>query len=248
MVDRAKLRRKVFLDLLSAPSTVIPAVAGASALLVSWAADFGGGWLAFLGVAGLLAGAGSLATRLIYGVEQATQRAYREIEAQEVAQRENKLEQLYKRLKQDNDPRDETSLKELCVLYQQFKQDAGWAQRVGERSALEITNRVEKLYQGCIISLERSLELSEAAKKMSTSAGRRSLLDSREGLLEEVRQSVQQLAKTIDGVKALQVDQNSATNLAQIRQELDESLEVARRVEQRMQSLESELGRTELKE
>jgi hypothetical protein len=51
-----------------------------------------------------------------------------------------------------------------------------------------------------------------------------------------------QLAKTIDGVRLLAVQKEHDQDLSRIRRELDESLDVARRVEERMQSLEVELG------
>jgi methyl-accepting chemotaxis protein len=241
-MDRTKLRRKVILDLLSTPWTVVPTVAGASSLMVAWAAEVGGGWLTFAGIAGLLAGVGSLATQFIFNVEEATRRASEALAAEAQQEHEDKLDALDARLKKDKDHRDERSLQELRELYRRFRQDAAWASNLAQRSALEIGNKVEKLFQGCIISLERSLALAEAARKMNTSAGRQRLLDSREKLLDEVRQSIDQLAKTLDGVKSLAVDQHANDHLAQIRRELDESLEVARRVEQRMQSLEEELG------
>jgi hypothetical protein len=241
-MDRTKLRRKVILDLLSTPWTVVPTVAGASSLLVAWAAEIGGGWLTFAGVAGLLAGVGSLATQFIFNVEEATRRAAEAMEAEKRQEHEDKLDELHQRLKKDKDQRDEQSLEQLRKMYRQFQQDQAWASHLAQRSALEIGNKVEKLYQGCIISLERSLALAEAARKMNTSDGRRRLMDSREKLLAEVQQSIDQLAKVIDGVRALAMDQHADAHLAEVRRELDESLEVARRVEQRMQSLEEELG------
>ncbi len=78
---------------------------------------------------------------------------------------------------------------------------------------------------------------------MTTKDGRNSTLDARERLLEEVAQSIRQMAQTIDGVLAMGLQEQSAADLARIRQELDESLNVARRVEERMHSIEQELGR-----
>jgi hypothetical protein len=77
---------------------------------------------------------------------------------------------------------------------------------------------------------------------MRTKEARDAALGQRERLVEEIRQSVVQLARTIDGVRSLTVQKEHEHDLSRIRQELDESLDVARRVEERMQSLEVELG------
>jgi len=86
------------------------------------------------------------------------------------------------------------------------------------------------------------LELRDAAHGMRTADGQRSLFESRERLLEEINQSIRQLAGTLDNVKALALAQTPAHDLARLRQELTASLDVARKVEERMQSLEAELG------
>jgi methyl-accepting chemotaxis protein len=83
----------------------------------------------------------------------------------------------------------------------------------------------------------------ETAARMKTAEGRKTTLASRERMIDEIRASVEQLAHTIDGVQALAAEKRPDQDLAQIRRELDESLEVARRVEERMQSLEAELGK-----
>lgn len=241
-MDRRKLRRKVLLDLLSAPWTLVPSVVGASSLLGAWAADAGAGWLAFVGLSGLLAGVGSLATQWILQSDEIIRRAYEDLEADEMAQHERRLDLLHNRLLKDKDTRDEHSLQELRALYRSLRSDPQVLGRLSAQSAVEITSQVEKLYKGCILSLERTAEMVEAARKLNRSKAKTSLLESRETLLAEVFESIEQLAKTIEHVKELKVNSSSTADLARIRQELDESLAVARRVEQRMQSLEQELG------
>jgi hypothetical protein len=242
-MDPGQLKKRVLVDLLSHPLTFGPAVAGLSTLLVAWGGELGLGWAAFLGFSGVLASAGSLVTQWLLRADDLTRRAYESLEADAAAEKEKQLDNLYHRLRQDKDPRDEKLLKQLREVYQRFRGDTNWVGRLSQQSAIEITNKVEKLFSGCIMTLERSLDLAAAAGKMTTKDGRRTALDSRERLLEEVAQSIDQMAQTIDGVLAMGLQEQSAAELARIRQELDESLNVARRVEERMQSIEQELGR-----
>jgi hypothetical protein len=243
-MDPGQLKKRVLLDLLAHPLTFGPAVAGLSALLVAWGGEMGGGWLAFLGISGVLASGGSLITQWLLRADALTRRAYASLEAEEATEKEKQLDNLYRRLKQDKDPRDEKLLKQLREVHQRFRDDTAWVGRMSQQSVVEITNKVEKLFSGCIITLERSLDLVQAAAKMTTKEGRRTALDARERLLEEVAQSIHQMAHTVDGVLAMGLQEQSAADLARIRQELDESLNVARRVEERMQTMERELGRS----
>jgi hypothetical protein len=242
MHDRARFRRKVLMDLIAAPSTVIPAALGASSMLISLAADGNAAVWAFAGLSGLLASAGILATRWIYGADRIIQRAYESLNEQDRRAKDRELDELDRRLRTDKDPRPEKCLAELRAMYDGFQRDSAWSGGVGQRSAVEIANKVEKLFQACIISLRRSQDLWETATRMRTNEARDAALAQRERLVEEIRQSVVQLAKTIDGVRSLAVQKEHDHDLSRIRQELDESLDVARRVEERMQSLEVELG------
>lgn len=242
MIDRSRFRRKVLLDLVAAPSTLIPAALGASSLLVSLAADGNTALWAFAGIAGLLGSMGVLATRWIYGADAIMRRAHESLTRADQQAKDRELDELDRRLRTDKDPRPEACLADLRALRDGFQNDATWSAGVGPRSSQEIANKVEKLFQACIISLRRSHDLWETASRMRTADARQSALEQRERLVEEIRASVKQLAKTIDGVRAMSLQQKQDQDLSQVRQELDESLEVARRVEERMQSLEAELG------
>ena len=246
-MDPARLRKRVLLNLVSGPWTVLPAVAGLTALLAAWGAELGGGWVAFAGVTGLLASVGSLATQCIFRLDELTRQAFETLEAEALAEQQEKLDNLYRRLKKDEDPRDERLLKQLRSLYQTFQQDTGWVKRLDRRSAVEIASQVEKLFQACIISLERSLDMGQAASRMATSDGRRSAHQARDRLLGEVEQSLRQMAETIDGVQSLGLERDNGQELARIRRELDESLSVARRVEERMQEEFGGSGERELR-
>lgn len=241
-MNPGELKKRVLLKLLTHPLTFGPALAGLSTLVIAWGGEMTGGWLAFVGISGLLASAGSLVTHWLLRSDDLTRSAFESLQADAAAEREKNLDDLDDRLRQDKDPRDEKLLRQLRAIYQRFRDNTGWTTRIGQQSAVEITNKVEKLFSGCIITLQRSLDLAQAAGKMTTKDGRRTTLDARERLLEEVDRSLQQMAQTIDGVLAMGLEEQSTADLARIRQELDESLNVARRVEERMQTMEKELG------
>ncbi len=241
-MDTGKLQKRVLLSLLTHPLTFAPALAGVSALLVAWGGEMGTGMLAFLGISGVLASVGSLATQFLLRSDALTRQAFEALEAEAAQEKERKLDDLEQRLKQDKDPRDEKLLRQLREIYQRFRDDTTWVTRISQQSAVEITNKVEKLFSGCIITLERSLNLARAAGKMTTKDGRKTTVDARERLLAEVAQSIQQMAQAVDGVLAMGLHEQSTADLARIRQELDESLNVAKRVEERMQTMEQELG------
>lgn len=241
-MDPARFRRKVLVDLIASPWTLIPGAGGLSLLTISWGLDQGAGWLAFLGVAGLLTGVGTLATRWLFQHDAIAEDAFEAIQREAIDAQERQLDQLSERLAADHDPRDEQSLKYLRDLYDAFRKDTAWTKRLEGRSVLEINSQVENLFRACIVSFERSLELRDTAHGMRTADGQRSLFEARERLLEEINQSIRQLAGTLDNVKALALAQTPAHDLARLRQELTASLDVARKVEERMQTLEAELG------
>lgn len=241
-MDPAQFRRKVLVDLLASPWTLIPGAGGLSLLMLAWGMDQGTGMLGFLGVAGLLVGFGTLATRWLFQHDDIAREAFEDIQREAVGTQEKQLDDLARRLAADHDPRDEKSLQHLRDLYGAFRDDTAWTKRLEGRSVLEINGQVENLFRACIASFERSLELRDTALGMRTKEGQRSVFEARERLLEEINQSIRQLAGTLDNVKALALAQTPAHDLARLRQELTTSLDVAKKVEERMQTLESELG------
>jgi methyl-accepting chemotaxis protein len=74
---------------------------------------------------------------------------------------------------------------------------------------------------------------------MATAEARETVLRSRGELLEEVTRSVEQLGASIDQIQVSALAQGAgSSDLAKIRSELDVGLEVARRVQERMEDLD----------
>ena len=222
------VKRKVLLDLFASPLTLLPVVGGATALLASWA--FGGSPpLTFGGIAGMLGGIGMFASRIIFGLESLTNQAYEYVLQDQQDRQQAALQQLYSKLAEDRDPRTERLLAQLQSLYDQLKRDIddGTITTV----AHHVLDGVDNLFQVCVEYLDRSVHLWHTAERMKGQA-RDHVLQQREDLVLEVAKSCEHLEHTINQLHESATVRNKS-NLAALRAELDETLRVARRAEER---------------
>lgn len=232
------MRQRVWWQMLTDPSTSLPTLAGVASLFFAWNNDLGA--IAWYGGAACLAGgAGLLVLQRVLMRDEHTRRAIADLKAEDLAERERKLGNLHRRLKNNDDPRDEELLKRMRGLFRNFQQDHAWTSGLQPHTAADIAAQVEKLYSACILSLAHSHELLQRSNRLATPEARLAAQASREQVLAEVEQSVGQLEKTLGGVQTLRLQAGGDNNLARLRRELDASLDVARRVEDR---LEAELG------
>ncbi len=86
-MNPGELKKRVLTNLLTHPLTFGPAVAGLSTLLIAWGGELGMGWATFLGISGVLASAGSLATQWLLKADKLTRRAYESLEAEAAAEK-----------------------------------------------------------------------------------------------------------------------------------------------------------------
>ena len=239
-MDQTQLRNRVFRKAAASPWTSVPGVLGGVAVGVG--VVVASPVTIFAGVLGLLAAAGAWATQLLVGADRLTQKTFREMQAEEAQAQDRKLDELYRKLRKDDDSHSQRSLRRLRELYERFRETPQWTPAVDLNSAVEIAATIEKLFAACVASLDRSLEMWEAARQMATETARNRLLEQRRQLLAEVAASIDQFAVTVDEVQELALTKRGSDDLARFRHDLDQSLEVARRVEQRMHDLESELA------
>lgn len=229
------VKRKVLLDLFAAPSTLLPIAGGLTLLVGAWA--FGGGGLFhFAGLAGILGGLGLFATRLVFGVERITNQAYEYVVKQQQAKQQEALEQLDRRLVKDRDPRTQTCLRQLRQLVSGLKRDI----REGRiaASSRTVLNGIDQVFHVCVEYLERSYDLWNMAKGLEGRAKQR-MLSQREEIVREVQQTVQHLGETVVRLQTME-GRHRPTELARLRDELDESLQAARRAEERVAQWTSE--------
>ena len=230
-----QVKKKVLLDLFASPLTVLPVAMGLSAWMLSWAVD-GSVWLNVGGLAGVLGGLGLLATRLIFGLDKITENAFEYLHEQQREEQEQHLDRLQSRLRRDNDPRTQTYLRTLRDLYDGMQEDVANGKLT--RQAGIVLGQVDKLFQAAVKHLEHSYHLWKTAKRLS-GAARQNLNDEREQVIQEVRETVEHLSRTIEQFHSFRVKENEA-ELAKLREELDETMNVARRAEARVAALDDE--------
>jgi hypothetical protein len=229
------VKRKVLLDLFASPATLLPVAGGLTLLMASWATG-GHGLFNFAGVAAILGGLGLLATRLIFGLERITDQAYQYVIEHERARQEAALEQLDEKLVQDRDPRTQTCLRRLRDLYSDLKNDI----REGRvtSSSHRVVEGIDQMFHLCVEHLRRSYQLWEESRRLEGRA-KQTVLQRRDQLVQEVEDSVRYVSDTIDRLHTLGGRQKKS-ELARLREELDESILAARRAEERLAEWERE--------
>jgi hypothetical protein len=240
-MDDGEFRKRVLLKIAAAPSVLLPIAAGGTALLAAWGFGQPVGLLSFLGVAGVLTGVGALATRWIFGVERATREVADEAEDEQRRMRDKEIARLERRLRRDKDPRSQQYLRRLRKMVKRFREETAEQATIPSAQVAEITAHSDRLFRSCVASLERSLVLWRTAQKMHTESAKAATLEARERVFEEVEASIEHLARIFDGVHTLSLADDGQGRMASIREELEASLNVARRVEERMQTIRESL-------
>jgi hypothetical protein len=233
-IDSAQVRRRVLLKLATSPSALVPFLAGATLLVISWALDLRSGGAVFAGIVSVLIGAGLFLTRLFAGSDGLEKAVLADMQEEARQAREKELDQLDKDLGKDGDPRTEQILRDLRVLTAALEQDKIWSSGMNLQSGFDLAEGVDQLFRGGVAALRKALELWKTARDIATPDARKPILARRERLIEELRTSVGHLGKILAEVQAMGSSEASDQQLQNVRRELDASLDVAKRVEQRM--------------
>ena len=223
------VKKKVLLDLFASPWTLIPMVGGMSAWLLSWGLD-GSTTLNLIGLGGILVGAGIQASRLIFGLEDLTRKAHGYLTEKQKQERDGRLDRLATELRQDDDPRSEECLLRLRKLYATLEEETPTG------NAILLREKVDKLFHAAIRQLERSFQLWEKAKRLPGPT-KRPLLEERKKAIDEVVLTVNHLTRTVEQYHAFQI-KDSDDELAKLRDELDRTLEIARRADERIDAID----------
>jgi hypothetical protein len=237
MLDTKQLKKRVFLRLLGSPLTVVPIMAGATVLTAGWALNWNPGLTYFGALAGFLAAGGSFLTRLLLSGDRMARRVSAEAARQEQVQKQRSLDELDKRLTTgDNDPRPETALRDLRALLKAFDETDSGASNLTGGSLYDIQAMVSRLFNQCVHSLRQTEQLWQTAQRLRLPAARQPILDQREKLIADVQSSIKQLSDTLVALQTLGSGEGSNAQLQHIRADLDQSLAVAKRVEERLSS------------
>jgi len=236
---RNRLRRKVLLGYLSQLDTVLPALVGATALMGKVFFGFRSGIALFAGLTCLLLAGGAFLTRIILGSKKIEKNALEEIHREVREARERALDDLAERLTQDEDPRTERLLQDLRVLMDVFREGQLWSTGMNAKSSIDILMRVDDLFKACERSLEKTLDLWSTAQKIATESARRPIRERRERIVEDISASIEHLGRILADIQGHAVSEDEReSEMARIRDEMDECLAVANRVEERMRSWE----------
>lgn len=217
-----------------APSVVLPIVGGISAWFLSWAAG-GSVPLDIAGLIGVLGGTGWLATRFIFLTDKITEKVLNEIRQKLKDEEDRRLAELQKKLRRDRDPRTQDYLLLLRNAKDDFEEVAN---RPGvEKRSAEIIQQVRQLFESAIQQLDRTYKHWELAERL-TGAERAGVMHQREQILQEVKEAVDHLEEVAKQYRDLMVRERNV-DLSRLRDDLDTSLRIAKRTEERMRELES---------
>lgn len=241
MLDETTLKKKVFWRLLGSPGTVLPFMLGMTTMTASWALDWKPGIGLFAGLAGALVSAGAFLTRLFVGGDGVARKVLQEDEQARQQERQKALDALDQRLTTaDKDPRPETALRDLRALVKAFEDGALTENRANIGAAIDIQSRVSQLFDQCVDSLQQTDRLWQVSRQLQTPAARQPILEQREKLIEDVQGSIKQISDTLVALQRLGAGERSSGELTRLRDELDQSLAVARAVEERVNDLVKE--------
>lgn len=241
-VDSSRLRSRMLYRLFAAPRVSLPLWLGAGFLLIATLSGNPTGYLGFLGVASLVFAFGTAATRWVLHRDRLAAETYEQLKTEAERNHYLYLHHLWRRLRMDRDPRTRQYLTQMRRLYQRMERAGVLGKRVDTRLLPEIREKTEQLYRSCLAALERTHDYWQATRDMATDEGRREAVAGRETLLAEVNRSIERLNATLDHLQAAALRRDDQTQqLTSIREELDEGLAVAKRVEERMEELDRSL-------
>jgi hypothetical protein len=245
MLDEKTLRKKVFLRLLGSPLTVVPFMLGMTTLAASWAMNWQPALGLFAGLAGALGAVGSFFSQMFLRGDQVTREAAADLAREENEARQKSLDELDRRLTTaDDDPRPETALRELRALVRAFEDSDGTDWSLNSRSVFDVHSMVSQLFDQCVQSLQQTDRLWQTAQQLHTPAARKPILQQREKIIDEVQASIKQLSQTLATLQTLDSGTGSNAELKRMREELDQSLAVAKTVEERVNALVKDAAST----
>ncbi len=247
MLDEKTLRKKVFLRLLGHPLTIAPFMIGMTAMTASWAMNWQPSVGLFLGLAGALGSVGAYFSQLMLKGESTAQAVIEDAATAGEKSRQEALDGLERRLVEgDDDPRPEVALRELRALMKEFEAPETEGGRMNAAMTFEIRAMSEQLFDRCVESLRQSDRLWTMAARLQTGAARDPILRQREKIIAEVEDSIRHLSGTLVTLQGLDGGAAADTELRRLRAELDQSLAIAKTVEERVNALVNNTARPAL--
>ena len=240
MSEEKNIAKRVIADVVSSPMVIFPFMVGTAAFASLFALGLKGS--AFLGamlvgLSGVLGSGGMFLTKMILGRDERVKKIVEESREKAKKDKLKRLDHFHHRLTLDGDSRTEDSMQDLRSLRQAFSQLDKIAPDLNRAMIDEIQKRAEELFQQCVRSLEKSLQLWKTADSLASELAQKPIMEQREKLVGEVIGTVEHMSRTLAAVQGITKKSDGDARLQTLRGELDQSLEVAKRVEQRVDSL-----------
>ncbi|XZE19999.1 hypothetical protein SH449x_005333 [Pirellulaceae bacterium SH449] len=232
------LRGRIWRRLFGSKKFLVPAAVAVGAACI--ASLSGGVWIWVAIIFGLLA-IGSVAVELASGAEGLEKKALEELAKIQLAKEEARLSELQNRLRTDRDHR----TKDSFGLAKQARADFHFAVTKSNSSfaILQFGKQFDQLFWATIEQLEHSVQLYEQADRL-VDARREKILKEREALVEEISLAAERLRQVAEKIRTKSTKERDA-DIGSLTRELDESLEIAKRVDQRLKELDNGPDRTE---
>ncbi|MEE2947414.1 MAG: hypothetical protein VX392_03775 [Verrucomicrobiota bacterium] len=240
MSENKNLAKRVMADIAGSPLVLFPFMVGSAAFASFLALGLKGSAAAgalLVGIAGLLASAGTFLTKFILGRDTRVKQLIEASRDKAKRDKSKALDHFHHRLTMDGDERTETAMQDLRSLRQAFRQLDKIAPDLNRAMIEDIQERSEELFQQCVSSLEKTLQLWKTAESLASETARKPILKQREKLVDDVVQTVEHMSRTLASVQGITDRSDGDVRLQRLRGELDQSLEVAKKVEQRVDSL-----------
>lgn len=188
-------------------------------------------------IGGAAFGLGMLVQRLIIGSDKIAQRAQQEVEAEDNEAREDVLDELEDKLRHTEGTSDEEALRDLRTLFKAFNKSDSWRKNLNITTTNDLLSTIDEIFMQCINSLKQTLDLYNLAKEAASSKVRNTILEKRKSLIKGVQESVAKLGETLCAVQELSSSNNQEAKLSRLSEELNNQLDIAKRVQERMDGL-----------
>ena len=229
-----EVKKKALSDLFITPWSLIPAGLGLTGLIGAWAND-GPAILVFGGLFGLAIACGALVTRFTFFYDKLLAKAWETIRDNEKQRKHAQLRTLLTKFRFDDDEDAADAMGDLMAVYDQFTTDVKES-KVSLAAKGILVDQAENLFSESVIQLTSSHELFLKEREMPL-ASRKLAKANRERKVKDVTASIKQLRKVIEQSVELTNNYRSDSNVTSLAKELEATLNVQRRTQERLASM-----------